>query len=268
MANITPIGQSTPVKDKKKSTTAVIHNQGKLKSKAANLKQCFESDDDDNEEIGQRSAAAESDRSKSKIIYRREQALPTKKLAFICEDCGKSFKDKYYIKLHKRSHSGEKPHPCEDCGKSFTTSTNLILHKKIHSEERPFPCNQCDKSFKILPSLKDHIIRCHVVKDPMYESKVIEDDTEKFPCDRCPKYLTTKHSLKVHQLTHTGEKAFACDQCEKSFSLKFNLQVHQRRHLEEKTVTCKSCDQSFKTTADLYNHKWKKVNGVKTSRCQ
>ena len=196
----------------------------------------------------------------------RGWCLPTK--TFICEECGKSFKDKNYIKLHKRSHSGEKPHPCEDCGKSFTTSTNLILHKKIHSEERPFPCNQCDKSFKILPSLKDHIVRCHVVKDPMYEGKVIEDDTEKFPCDRCPKYLTTKHSLKVHQLTHTGEKAFACDQCEKSFSLKFNLQVHQRRHLEEKSVHCKSCDKSFTTTAGLYNHKWKKVNGVKTSKCQ
>ena len=79
MANITPIGQSTPVKDKKKSTTAVIHNQGKLKSKAANLKQCFESDDDDNEEIGQRSAAAESDRSKSKIIYRREKLCQQKR---------------------------------------------------------------------------------------------------------------------------------------------------------------------------------------------
>ena len=101
MANITPIGQSTPVKDKKKSTAVVTLNQGKLKSKAANLKQCFESDDDDNEEIGP--AAAESDRSKSKIIYRREQALPTK--TFICEDCGKSFENKWYIKLHKRSVS-------------------------------------------------------------------------------------------------------------------------------------------------------------------
>ena len=174
----------------------------------------------------------------------QRKALPTK--TFICKECGKSFKDKKYIELHKRSHSGEKPHPCEDCGKSFTTSTNLILHKKIHSEERPFPCNQCDKSFKVLPSLKDHIIRCHVVRDSMYETKVIEDGTEKlFPCDRCPKYSTTKHSLKVHQLTHTREKAFACDQCEKSFSLKFNWQVHQRRHLEEHYVMFPALRQLF-----------------------
>ena len=131
------------------------------------------------------------------------------------------------MKLHKRTHSGEKPHPCENCGKSFASLSNLITHKKIHSEERPYPCNQCNKSFKFKAYLKDHIVRCHVAKDPMYASKAIENDTGKFfPCDKCPKYSTTKHSLKVHQLTHTAEKAFACDQCEKSFTLKWNLQVH------------------------------------------
>ena len=48
MATVTPIGQSTPVKDKGKSARVVIHNQGKPK---ANLKQCFESDDEDEEEF-------------------------------------------------------------------------------------------------------------------------------------------------------------------------------------------------------------------------
>ena len=92
------------------------------------------------------------------------------------------------------------------------------------------------QTFKLKASLKDHIVRCHVAKDPMYESKSIENDTGKlFPCDKCPKYSTTKHSLKVHQLTHTAEKAFACDQCENEKS--FTLQVHQQRHHEANHAT-------------------------------
>ena len=268
MATVTPIGQSTPVKDKGKSTRVVIHNQGKPKSKA-NLKQCFESDVEDYEEFepATTESAPSSPPSKSKIVHQMAQRLPRR--PFKCEECGKSFKDKHYMKLHTRTHSGEKPHPCENCGKSFASLSNLITHKKIHSEERPYPCNQCDKSFKFKPYLKDHIVRCHIAKDPIYPSKSIENDTGKlFPCDKCPKYSTTKHSLKVHQLTHTAEKAFACDQCEKTFTLKWNLQVHQQRHLEAKPFLCKSCNKTFKTTGDLYRHKWIWKHGVRISKCQ
>ena len=118
---ITPIGQSTPVKDKKKSTTAITHKEGKLKSKAANLKQCFESDDEDEEEFepATTASAPSSSPSKSKLIYQMAQRLPRR--PFKCEECGKSFKHKHYMKFHTRSHSGEKPLPCENCGKSFAT---------------------------------------------------------------------------------------------------------------------------------------------------
>ena len=194
------------------------------KTKKKNLKQCFESEDEEDDSFGEQLGVIQN---KNKVRHQKRSVTPKKR--FKCDECGKSFTDHFYISAHKRVHTGEKPYHCDDCEKAFRTNSNLIIHKQIHSIERAYPCNLCEKSFKQKQSLKGHKVRCHVVKNPQYVTKV-HDTTYNFPCEECLKRFTTRSSLKTHKRIHTGEKQFSCDQCDKSFTVKCNLQNHQRRH--------------------------------------
>ena len=262
-AKVTPIGQSTPVK--------IIPETGNFATKPKNLKQCFESEDEDGGRFGGQEDTKAVPRKGKKIIYQKRPAATPKKL-FNCDECGKSFVQRFYIKIHKRTvHSGEKSYSCDKCEKSFSTSSNLESHTIfIHSEVRPFPCNQCEKTFKYKQYVKNHMIRCHVVKDPNYVTKSFDDDRNshyQFPCEKCGKLFTTKWSLNIHERVQTDEKPFSCGQCDKSFAVKCNLQNHERRHSEERPFSCNSCDKKFQTTVNLYNHKWRTVKGIRNAKC-
>ena len=41
-----------------------------------------------------------------------------------CDTCGKKFKSKSKLTVHKRVHSGEKPFRCEVCDKKFSQKSN------------------------------------------------------------------------------------------------------------------------------------------------
>ncbi len=51
----------------------------------------------------------------------------------MCENCGKSFASKEYLKHHNRIHSGFRPYKCETCGRAFAQRNSLHQHMKIHT---------------------------------------------------------------------------------------------------------------------------------------
>ena len=76
---------------------------------------------------------------------------------FKCPYCSKGFKGRENLKLHIRTHTGEKPYNCGVCGKAFGGRSDMNRHLRIHTGEKPYPCKVCGKKFARADYLSKHI---------------------------------------------------------------------------------------------------------------
>jgi len=91
-------------------------------------------------------------------------------LKFICNVCGKGYKDRRTLNYHLKSHDNILLHACRLCEKRFNSASKLKLHENIHSGKKLFHC-QCGKGFISKNNLKQHHKHCSGGTLPLVKKK-------------------------------------------------------------------------------------------------
>ncbi|XP_048459291.1 histone H4 transcription factor-like [Rhincodon typus] len=174
-----------------------------------------------------------------------KESLPNKNETISCcwKGCGATFKIRFKLREHLRSHTQEKVVSCPNCGGMFSNNTKFYDHvrRQTSNEQKTFPCQHCDKQFANERLLRDHV-RNHV---------------NQFKCPLCDMTCTTFSSLRTHiKFRHCDERPYACDFCENTFKNLYDLRKHIETHNDEPTYRCSSdgCNFSARSVQTLKQH--------------
>ncbi|KAM9488260.1 zinc finger protein 1035 isoform 1-T4 [Clarias gariepinus] len=192
--------------------------------------------------------------------------LHGEKKPFQCLDCGKNFKRRGHLIVHKNVH--KRRIQCSVCKKVVPTIGDLLKHRQSHIKKGMLQCPDCPMQFKFPVYLLRHVA-CHAKKEAVAKSylpakgptKKAADEKvkvfiERFKCGICQKGFVDSKSMSEHCLTHlpAGSK---CPVCKHNFTSRTALIRHIRLHTGEKPFPCNICGMHFHRKEPLRVHQEK-----------
>ncbi|XP_071096003.1 zinc finger protein 208-like [Haliotis cracherodii] len=221
-------------------------------------------------------------------------------IKYTCRFCARTFWRKYNLKIHMKTHTGERAYSCHYCPKSFITSSRLKFHMKSkHSYVRLNKVNTA-----VSGNLRNRMQNSDVYIDDASDDRDDEvcsrgptDDSENIEssnvtylydgatggtdtppeepttghvCQLCKKEFPSEQRMIVHMEVHTGEKPYDCLICGKANKTGYQLNLHMRIHTGEKPYQCDVCSKRFRRYNHFFSHKRTHTGGrpFKCNVCQ
>ena len=135
-----------------------------------------------------------------------------------CPHCSKTLSTDANLREHIRNlHSIDAKYTCEQCGKIFSAKPYLRAHQKIHNAET--------RCMKKCPVCNKVVSSRHYSQHLRYH----DPSTWKHNCQLCNEKFMTLYKLYEHEsITHTGQPRFKCPHCEELFHTTARRAFHKK----------------------------------------
>lgn len=222
-----------------------------------------EEEDQDIEEEGEE--VDEEDEEEHEVKHRKSPKKKSDERAR-CNACQLVFRFKYQLKTHnEKKHPGMKPYICETCGKSFKNLKCLDTHSAVHIKTS-LQCNLCPKIFKSERRLQMHqklhskdkwvCPQCGVVlnsRNTFLRHMNVHSDEKNFKCTICGKLFKRHKTLKEHLIIHSGLRPYKCPFCERTFVNGANCRSHKLKNHPEEVAALEASGMNEAVLAECRN---------------
>ncbi|ALC48660.1 maker286 [Drosophila busckii] len=175
----------------------------------------------------------------------------------VCSVCGKGFRQQNKLRIHAVTHTNERPHICDICGKGYRFANYLAVHRRLHTGEKPYACTvaQCGYSFHSVHARRMHQKLQHPCSEALTASAT-DTSTLSYTCSLCGRVLSDQCYLNTHMKRHYNQRDFPCmhPQCGKRFFSSSELNHHQIAHTRLRTHCCRFCSARFLRKSNYKQH--------------